>query len=603
MKKKKTRISYEHKIALALFFLFLTVYLFTLCPTVFWWDSGELIGNIAVLGIPHRPGFPLYILTAKVFSLLPFFNFIARINLFSALCGAFSLALLFLGFIKIQKQLGKDKNIILAGALPVLLLGFTYSFWIQSIRAEVYALNILIFSVLLFLTLKILEKKNFLKEWLLFFLVLGLGLGNHHITLLATLLSFSILFLKKKIYDPKVWLGGLLFCLLGLSIYLYLPIRAGQNPILNWGSPQGLSGTFSLVLAFESLKQIHWNALIDRFSELSFLSFKQVGLPAGLVGLSGLLWVFFKKKIWGFFVVSLILVNLAVTAVLSDIVIPDNPDLHGYLVFSLVGLSLGFGWGVSWILKQVQSLSRHKAVLYAAALALTVVSLIPFWKNRNTADLSGNKLAYDFAFNTVVNLKHEACVIVDNTNLDFILRGLKYGDKLREDLLILNRAFMGSDWYVRQMRQNHPEFFQDIKPALSGRQLFASIWNKCRKEKLPLYIEFTERDSTLADFLIPSGYLFEVAGEKLTEIPEDVLRIQKKWEERYLQWSRKPAFIYDGDAQRSWALATYRMGYFYQVKNLKDQAVEKYSQILSVSPDEQYLKDQIEKLNQTSILQ
>jgi len=43
-------------------------YLLTLCPTVYVGDSGELTTAAATLGIPHPPGYPLYVLLGYAFS-------------------------------------------------------------------------------------------------------------------------------------------------------------------------------------------------------------------------------------------------------------------------------------------------------------------------------------------------------------------------------------------------------------------------------------------------------------------------------------------------------------------------------------------------------
>jgi len=40
----------------------LTLYLNTVCPTVYWYDSAEFASAAAVLGIPHPPGYPIYTL-------------------------------------------------------------------------------------------------------------------------------------------------------------------------------------------------------------------------------------------------------------------------------------------------------------------------------------------------------------------------------------------------------------------------------------------------------------------------------------------------------------------------------------------------------------
>ena len=148
--------SSENLACASVFLLFLAVYLATLCRAVFWWDSGELIANIAVLGIPHRPGFPIYLLLGKLVSFLPVWSFALRINFMSALCASLSLAILYKTFQRmtyffLPETAEHRKLIQVSGLFFVLVLGFTYSFWIQAVRAEVYSLNALFFSLLFLL--------------------------------------------------------------------------------------------------------------------------------------------------------------------------------------------------------------------------------------------------------------------------------------------------------------------------------------------------------------------------------------------------------------------------------------------------------------------
>ncbi|MFH1681306.1 MAG: DUF2723 domain-containing protein [Candidatus Eisenbacteria bacterium] len=68
--------------------VFLVPYLATLCPGAYLGDSGELISAAALLDIAHPPGYPLYALIARLFSLVGFGSVAARVNAFSACAGA-----------------------------------------------------------------------------------------------------------------------------------------------------------------------------------------------------------------------------------------------------------------------------------------------------------------------------------------------------------------------------------------------------------------------------------------------------------------------------------------------------------------------------------
>ena len=66
-------------IALVLSFV---VYFLTMADTVPYWDSGEFIATSFILGVPHPPGSPLYLIIGRVFSMIPLNPDIAfRINL------------------------------------------------------------------------------------------------------------------------------------------------------------------------------------------------------------------------------------------------------------------------------------------------------------------------------------------------------------------------------------------------------------------------------------------------------------------------------------------------------------------------------------------
>src|SRR5262249_37695573 len=48
----------------------LFVYGRTLCPTIFTSGAGENVTAVALLGVPHPPGFPLFCLLGKIFTLI-----------------------------------------------------------------------------------------------------------------------------------------------------------------------------------------------------------------------------------------------------------------------------------------------------------------------------------------------------------------------------------------------------------------------------------------------------------------------------------------------------------------------------------------------------
>src|SRR5215217_8089098 len=83
--------------ALAMFVVVLLIYVMTLAPTTAFWDASEYIAAARVLGIPHPPGNPLFVILAHTFGLLPLAaSYAVRINLFAAVTSAASAGLWFL---------------------------------------------------------------------------------------------------------------------------------------------------------------------------------------------------------------------------------------------------------------------------------------------------------------------------------------------------------------------------------------------------------------------------------------------------------------------------------------------------------------------------
>jgi hypothetical protein len=128
----------------------------------------QFIGK--VLGVAHNPGYPLYVLVTHAFSYLPFGSLAYRINCFSAIMGAVTVATVFL----IARRLAC--GIVVSGS-AALGLAFGHVFWSQAVIAEVYTLNSAIVAgmLLLLLTWRQTGRSGY------FFASVGLlatGLGN-----------------------------------------------------------------------------------------------------------------------------------------------------------------------------------------------------------------------------------------------------------------------------------------------------------------------------------------------------------------------------------------------------------------------------------------
>ncbi|HET8624853.1 MAG TPA: DUF2723 domain-containing protein, partial [Gemmatimonadales bacterium] len=273
-------------------------YIATLAPTVTFWDAGELIAAAYGLGIPHPPGTPLFVLLAHVWALLlPIGEYAARTNLFTASAGAAAAAIWFLVARDTTRRMVTELDrqpgqlLELGGAAAASLVGaFSFTNWRNSTETEVYAVACLTASLLVWLALRWRERRS-PSLLLLVVYLMALSVGNHLLALLAgpAILVFLVSIVRAApAADPRtrasewahaatvagawalvlgtglgsarmflfgigvalaslmfaasrreLWfgLGALGLVAVGASLYLFLYLRAGQDPAINEAAP------------------------------------------------------------------------------------------------------------------------------------------------------------------------------------------------------------------------------------------------------------------------------------------------------------------------------------------------------------------------------
>lgn len=176
--------------------LVLAGYVITLAPTVTFWDAGEFIAAARILGIPHPPGTPLYVMMAHVWgSLVPVGEYALRLNLLSAVLSALGASCFFLvaheSLTAWTRELEAPRARLLAlgGAFAaVLVAGFTFTVWQNSNETEVYAVATFTIAAICWLVLRWRAARGTPRASHLLLLILylaGVSIGNHLLALLV----------------------------------------------------------------------------------------------------------------------------------------------------------------------------------------------------------------------------------------------------------------------------------------------------------------------------------------------------------------------------------------------------------------------------------
>ncbi len=251
MKKTSEKI-----IIVFLFIVIFGVYLSTMFSSYKGNDSPETAAAALILGIMHPPGYPLMTMTGKIASALPLANPAFRINVFSALLAVAVVIFMYLILIRHVFACYKSElSFRLLAAGFAFVLAFSGYFWPQALEAKggIYNLNLFFLSVI-FLAMLEAIKNNEVKFIYLSAYIYGLSLSNHwpSMIVLLPLFIWVIYGIKPALSCKKLFMSSA-FTVLGLSAYMFLYVRAGTSPDINWGDP-GTIGRLISVITRESYR-------------------------------------------------------------------------------------------------------------------------------------------------------------------------------------------------------------------------------------------------------------------------------------------------------------------------------------------------------------
>jgi hypothetical protein len=223
------------------------LYLRTLAPTVLGFDppgvfdSAMLQAAVYVLGIGHPTGYPTYMMLTHLFTYLPVGDVAYRVNLASAVYGVAAVSVVYI----VGLRLGGG---IVAAAAGALAFGVSETFWSQATIAEVYTLNVLFISLVI-LVLLLWRESGKDRYLLLGAFLAGLSL-THHLTSALVIpagAAFVLLTDRRKLSGKAMLPKAAGVFAVGLTPYLYLPLRAAMEAPLNEADPSSLERFLLLI--------------------------------------------------------------------------------------------------------------------------------------------------------------------------------------------------------------------------------------------------------------------------------------------------------------------------------------------------------------------
>jgi hypothetical protein len=223
----------------------LAVYVATAAPGAWWGDGLELTAAAAVLGVPHPTGYPLYMMLGHV--VIRIFGFVDPGRVMTLLSSAACAATVgLIGATLVARNRADGASGFARGELTTiagvaLVVAFSRTLWDHATYAEVYPLTAALAAAIVAVSLHIRRRNLTAANAAALGALCGLAMLNHYsILAMAPLAALTVLASPgRKIAGGLVFAGAFLICLLG---YLYLPIRAGANPAINWGDARTWEG-------------------------------------------------------------------------------------------------------------------------------------------------------------------------------------------------------------------------------------------------------------------------------------------------------------------------------------------------------------------------
>ncbi len=401
-------------------------------------DSGELLLAARTFGIPHPPGYPLWVLLAGLFGMIPVGTFALRVALLSVLSASVGLGILYL----IMRRCGLDRPVCAASTLA---LAFTPQFWSSAGSVEVYALAFAVDAAAAWTAWNYVELGGPRRLFACMTLA-GLALVSHQSA--AVFLPLLLM-----VTAPRMARDGIRGCMLaaaglvtGLLPFAWLPLRSSQHPVLDWGhdaNPVRLLANLSRACYGDVAQHAFSWGRLGR--EMAFFGSQQVsewGVGMVFAALAGfVLWAFRSRRGATLGIVALLSLPFGLAVILNFEPDPTHAfQVSQFLMPVSAVMAIAIAHGLAPLLR---SPARIPALTLMAAWVLGGAAA-----HYPLADQHDLHLARRYGQDLLAGLPRGATLFVEGDNETFTVAYLQKAEGLRPDVRVIHRkGFVFEDPY------------------------------------------------------------------------------------------------------------------------------------------------------------
>ena len=300
--------------------------------------------------------------------------------------------------------------------------------------------------------------------------------------------------------------------LIGLAVYIYLPLAAARRPPINWGDPQTWDRFWWVVTGQIYRKAMFGVGLAEipgRLSAWGHLLLEQFGRWGWLLAFIGT-WRLSRSDRPALWASLYVFVAYSIYAVTYD-----RADSYVYLLPASLTVAFWLGQGLITLLAAVwewghQAVTRRGCRIALAAVAVLLVAslpLLPVQGNFAGQDLRGDREATQYATMALAAAEPGALIITSGDRTTFALWYYRYALAQRQDVVIVNASLWGFDWYRRTLATHDPTLAL-ADGAAEPPELLEIVRASLRRR--PIYVTEEARDAVAGHPLEPVGPLYRL---------------------------------------------------------------------------------------------
>jgi hypothetical protein len=407
------------------------VYGLTLSPSVGAGDSGELILAAHSLGIPHPPGYPLWLLLGRCVDLLPWGTVALRMNALSAVLAACAVGL----FYHLAARCGLD--LIGRCAATCVFAGSTL-LWDSAVQAEVYSLATVAFLAVALAAIRARSTRTGgPRADAALFLIAGIALLAHQ-TLLFPVLALSCWVLSRR-FSAWRCAGALAWVVAGFSLVLLLPVRSGAHPWLDWGHDHNLGSLWANLLRrnYGGMRQNVFRLDLTRDEFLCMGGLVAASCGGVAVVLAGIGSVAARRARAALLPLSLAALTVPVALAAFVAFTPDAEHLAQVAPFLFPVVAVVSLWAGGGLGSGLRRLPRNARAPLGAVCAMAL--LVTCALHYRICDRRDFRLPERYGRDLLEALPPGATLVLDGDNETFLTAYLSRIEAVRTDVNLVNR--------------------------------------------------------------------------------------------------------------------------------------------------------------------